>query len=69
MKSSKRINDPNFGTRRRNSKLDSSFYKNRGEAMQLDQLSAFRHSTDSKSLIGFIEQSDEASSPKNVKNH
>jgi len=35
MKSSKRVNDPSFG-RKRNSKLNSSFYKNRGEAMQLD---------------------------------
>ena len=35
----------------------------------MDQLSAFRASTDSKSLIGFIEQTDEHSSPKGIKNH
>ena len=57
MKSSKRVEEAKF-TRKRNSKLNSSFYKNRGEAVQMDELSAFRASTDSKSLLGFIDQND-----------
>ena len=57
MKSSKRVEDPNF-SRKRNTKLNSSFYKNRGEAVQMDQLSAFRASNDSKSLLGFIDSTD-----------
>ena len=58
MKSSKRINDPKFAVGMRGNKktkLNSSFYKNRGE-LQMDQLSPFRASTDSKSLLGFIDQ-------------
>jgi len=59
MKSSKRIEDPSLrvgSNKLKKSKLESSFYRNRGEEMRVDELSAFRNSTDSKSLIGLFDQ-------------
>ena len=57
MKSSKRIDDAKFYAQNRKNfnaaKLNSSFYKQRGE-LNVEQLSPFRASTESKQLLDFI---------------